>query len=79
MRWDKLPANHLSGGPGRFKVYLPSLYLIPGMRVYVVQKGETLLEIAVRYNVTVADLMNANGIKNPTSLHTGQTLLIPIR
>jgi mannosyltransferase len=79
VRWDKVPAGHLSGGPGRFKVYLPSLYLIPGMRVYVVQKGETLLEIAVRYNVTVADLMNANGIKNPTSLHTGQTLLIPIR
>jgi mannosyltransferase len=79
VRWDKVPANRLSGEPGRFKVYLPSIYRIPGMQVYVVKQGETLLEIAVRNNVTVADLMNANGIKNPTSLHAGQTLLIPIR
>ncbi len=79
VRWDKVPSSRLSVGAGPFKVFLPNLYRIPGVRVYIVQKGETLLEIAVRYNVTVKDLMNANDIKIPTNLQAGQTLLIPIR
>jgi mannosyltransferase len=79
VRWDKVSTSRLSGGPGSFKVFLPSLYRIAGERVYVVQKGETLLEIAVRYNVTVNELMNANGIKTPTNLKAGQVLKIPIK
>jgi hypothetical protein len=79
VRWDKVPASRISGGAGPFKVFLPSLYRLPGARIHVVQKGETLLEIAVRYNVTVKDLMNANAIKNPTSLQTGQILIIPVK
>ena len=79
VRWDKVSTSRLSGGPGSFKVFLPSLYRIAGERIHIVQKGETLLEIAVRYNVTVSELMNANGIKNPTNLQAGQVLLIPIK
>lgn len=79
VRWDKVSTSRLSGGAGSFKVFLPSLYRIAGERVHIVQKGETLLEIAVRYNVTVNELMNVNGIKNPTNLKVGQELLIPIK
>jgi mannosyltransferase len=79
VRWDKVSTSRLSPGPGPFKVFLPSLLRFPSAKVHVVQKGETLLAIAVRYNITVKDLMNANGIKNPTSLQAGQSLLIPIR
>jgi hypothetical protein len=79
VRWDKVSTSRLSPGPGPFKVFLPSLLRFPSAKVHVVQKGETLLAIAVRYNITVKDLMNANGIKNPASLQAGQSLLIPIR
>jgi mannosyltransferase len=79
VRWDKVSTSRLSGGSGSFKVFLPSLYRIAGERDYTVQKGETLLEIAVRFNVTVNELMNANGIKSPTSLKAGQVLKIPIK
>jgi mannosyltransferase len=78
VRWDKVSTSRISARAGPFKVFLPSLYRFPGAKVYIVQKGETLLEIAVRFNVAVRDLMNANNIKNPTDLQAGQTLLIPI-
>ncbi len=44
---------------------------------YIVQPGDTLSSIAMRFNVTVNDLMAANNISNPNLLATGQQLLIP--
>ena len=41
---------------------------------HVVQRGEVLGEIAQRYDVTVADLMSANGIINPHRIDFGQEL-----
>lgn len=45
--------------------------------VYIVQAGDTLSAIAARFNVSSAELMNANGIANPDQLAVGQQLLIP--
>jgi LysM repeat protein len=44
---------------------------------YVVQRGDTLFKIAVRFNVTVAALAQANGIRNTNLVYTGQRLVIP--
>ena len=46
--------------------------------VHVVESGDTLLGIAVQYDVTVEDLEAANGIDDPTKLRIGQELVIPI-
>lgn len=46
--------------------------------VHVVQSGDTLGSIAVLYNVSVEDLMRANGLTDPNVLDVGQTLLIPV-
>ncbi len=46
--------------------------------IYVIQSGDTLLGIALKFSVTVADLQQANGIINPQSLQIGQELIIPI-
>lgn len=46
-------------------------------QVYVVQPGDTLWAIAMRYGVTVDDLMQANGIQNANLLRVGQSLVIP--
>jgi LysM repeat protein len=44
---------------------------------YVIQRGDTLFNIATRYSLTVDQLAAANGIANPSLIHTGQTLAIP--
>lgn len=44
---------------------------------YIVQSGDTLSSIADRFNITLTDLMNANGISNPDQLSAGQPLVIP--
>jgi len=45
--------------------------------VHVVQPGETLTRIAIRYGVSVWAIANANGIYNPNHIWVGQRLLIP--
>jgi len=46
---------------------------------YTVQKGDTLSTIARNYSITVATLLDANGLKatETNSLKSGQTLVIP--
>jgi LysM repeat protein len=51
----------------------------PETRTYVVRAGDSLSEIASRFNVALDDLMEANGISNPDSIREGQTLQIPGR
>jgi LysM repeat protein len=45
--------------------------------VYVVQRGDTLTAIAIRFNTTVANLVQLNGITNPNTIFIGQRLLLP--
>lgn len=45
--------------------------------VHVVQPGESLSQIAVRYGVTMGALADANGIGNTNYIYTGQQLMIP--
>jgi lipoprotein-anchoring transpeptidase ErfK/SrfK len=44
---------------------------------HIVQAGETLGRIAVRYSVTTADIVAANGLANPDQIFVGQALYIP--
>jgi LysM repeat protein len=53
----------------------PSAPTQPG--TYIVQPGDTLFKIAVRYGLTVQQLAAANNIYNPSFIYTGQTLVIP--
>lgn len=43
---------------------------------YTVVSGDTLSQIAQRFNTTVDDLVNKNGIENPNLIYVGQTLTI---
>ena len=51
--------------------------LPPTSRSYTVRRGETLLDIALRFNVSVEDLATANNISVRSLLEVGQTLEIP--
>ncbi|MDW8098301.1 MAG: LysM peptidoglycan-binding domain-containing protein [Anaerolineae bacterium] len=48
-----------------------------GERVHIVARGQTLFSIALRYNVTVGELMRANNLRNPNLIYPGQRLVIP--
>ncbi len=47
------------------------------MQIHVVQRGETLWQIADYYNVNIQDIVNLNGLNNPNILLPGHALLIP--
>ena len=44
---------------------------------HVVQRGENLSTIAVRYGVDIASIMQANSIRDPNVIYIGQQLNIP--
>ncbi|HEX2369619.1 MAG TPA: LysM peptidoglycan-binding domain-containing protein, partial [Acidimicrobiia bacterium] len=48
-----------------------------GPRYHVVQFGETLWQIAVRYGTTVGALVRANGIADPSLIYPGTRLVVP--
>ena len=49
----------------------------PTTKTYVVQPGDTLYSIAVRYNTTVQALMVANNLASPNLIFVGQILNVP--
>lgn len=49
----------------------------PGGPVYVVQEGDSLWGIALRFRVSVDDLVAINNISNPNQLVLGARLIIP--
>jgi LysM repeat protein len=60
------------GGSSRGGGVAPS-----GGTVHVVQRGETLAGIALRYGTTAAAIASANGLRNPNLIYVGQRLTIP--
>ena len=46
--------------------------------VHVVRKGETLFRIATSYGITLARLLDVNGIGEHATIHPGQHLRIPV-
>jgi LysM repeat protein len=71
----------------RVKLLLPVLVLVVALAlpaaveasglVHVVQRGENLYRIAMRYGTTVQAIARANGIWNPNLIYAGQRLIIP--
>lgn len=44
---------------------------------YVVQPGDTLSSIALRFDVPMNDIIAASGLSDPNNLHVGDVLIIP--
>lgn len=49
----------------------------PGRCVYVVKRGDSLSQIAVKHKVSRSSVMTTNHLSNPNSLRVGQRLQIP--
>jgi LysM repeat protein len=50
----------------------------PTPAVHIVQPGDTLLGIALQYNVTLEELYQVNGVLKPELLQIGQEIVIPV-
>jgi len=50
----------------------------PQGKPYLVQPGDTLLAIALRYGLTWQSVANANGLSEQSLLQIGETILLPI-
>jgi LysM repeat protein len=55
----------------------PLTALADGPIVHVVQPGENLFRIGLRYGVTPQQIASANGLKNVAQIYVGQRLVIP--
>ncbi len=63
--------------PATVGVENPSPSEPSGVRTHVVAKGETLIQIAKQYGVTVEEIEKANNIQDAKKLQIGQTIKIP--
>lgn len=54
-----------------------SVQIAGDIQIHVVQSGENLFRIALRYNTSVAAIAAANNISDPSLIYVGQTLTIP--
>jgi len=50
---------------------------VQSSEIYVVQAGDTLVAIALRYGTTAAEIAAANDLGNPNLIFVGQRLVIP--
>ena len=51
--------------------------VVDGQTRYAVQVGDTLGSISAQFDISMADIIDANNIDNPDLLSVGQELLIP--
>lgn len=68
--------NHL-GGSSPSPSPSPSPDPSPSYITYVIQPGDTLSGIALRYGTTTAELARLNGITDPDKIYAGNTLRVP--
>ncbi len=54
----------------------PTMVPSPTPVIYVIKSGDTLGDIAAKFNTTAAALMKVNGITDATSIHAGTRLVI---
>jgi LysM repeat protein len=55
----------------------PTPTVSPTPLIYAIQSGDTLLDIAIRFDTTTEAIQEANGIVDPRLLQIGQELIIP--
>jgi LysM repeat protein len=74
---DGLPTAQASEPPRRTPTPSPVLTVEPTPFIHIVERGESLTEIAELYEVAVEDIVGLNDIQNPNRIQVGQELLIP--
>jgi hypothetical protein len=74
--WIMIPKGKADGFQARYKTLVDQWLANNRKRVYVVKKGDSLSEIAERFNVPLKALMVWNHLKNGQRIHPGDRLVI---
>lgn len=69
----------LMSAPGRPAIVFTQGQSDTSLTVHVVQRGENLSDIALKYNLSAAQIIEANGITDTSGIAVGQRLLIPLQ
>lgn len=76
------PNSEPTAIPTETAVLTPSELLLPESPTqeieYTIQEGDTLGDIAVKFKIGVAEIMERNNITDPDRLEIGQVIIIPI-
>jgi LysM repeat protein len=72
-----VPGQTLTIPAAAAAIHAPAVTVPAGARTHRVSEGESLLQIARRYNVTLDALVRANAITSETVIVPGQVLIIP--
>lgn len=72
----------INGFPENYEVSMGEQLIIPSISIspfdnYIVIKGDTLYQIAKKYNIKVDDLAKLNGIDSDEFIYPNQKLLVP--
>lgn len=50
---------------------------LPAGGIYTIQQGDTLFDLAIRFDTTIDEIVALNGLDNPNDLFVGQEIRIP--
>lgn len=73
------PTNTSASVPVQPTSVLPCTPRADWTATYIIQRGDTLFSVAQRFNLTLAQLQQANCISDPNRLQVGQTLRVPFQ
>jgi N-acetylmuramoyl-L-alanine amidase len=76
---DKLTSAILTGLEGYFRIHAPENTILAMNRTmeHIITSGDTLSELAIRYNVSLESLREVNDLQTDT-IRIGQKLIIPL-
>jgi LysM repeat protein len=76
--WNKLQNDRIYVGQ-TLALKGPSA-ILSGARTtqYTIKGGDTLGQVAARFGTSVADLQRLNKITNASSIHVGQSIMVPV-
>lgn len=82
VRWNNISNPNLIYVNEQLRIYKETSHQVseePQASVYIVQSGDTLSGIALKYGVSVQDLVRWNNIANPNLIYVGQRIRISSR
>lgn len=75
----ELDDNELDNVIGGVNVYDTEITEVKVWKSYTIRKGESLAEIAAKYQVTILTLMKHNHLASAASIKAGMTIQVPMK
>lgn len=75
--------NELQDINGKDYIVVNELIIVPNnskneyFDTYLVEKGDTLYSISKKYNISLMDLLNINGLDKENYIYPGQEIIVP--